>query len=460
MKQFDVIVIGSGPGGHAAAIRAAQFGFKTACIEKAPSPGGTCLNVGCIPSKSLLYASEFYASVQQHRDEFGIRCENVGPDFPKMQARKEEVVKGLVSGVSFLFKKYKVELITGEAHFLSPTTIELAPGKEQLTAQYFILATGSEPTPLPFLPFDEKQILSSTGTLALSKVPKKLVVIGAGVIGVELASVYRRLGAEVEIVEMLDRICPAMDMRISKELLHSLQKQGILFRLNAKVVKAQKNKNSVSIEFEKENQKKQADGDLVLVAIGRRPYSANLNLEALGIQQQKGVVVVDGNFRTSHSHIFAIGDLIEGPMLAHKAMVEGAAVAEIIAGHLPKVNYLTIPNIVYTHPEAASVGLTEQEVVERKIAFSTGTALFRANSRARCVGENEGFVKVIGGGKEQALIGMHIFGPQASELINFGTLAIEKEMTLVEIAHSPIGHPTFSEAIKEACESALGKAVH
>lgn len=460
MKKFDVVVIGSGPGGYVAAIRAAQLGFKTACIEKEKTLGGTCLNVGCIPSKTLLHASELFSWIKDRSAEVGIKANSVELDFSTMMDRKCQVVQSLTNGIGFLFKKNNIEHISGTASFTTPNTIEILPSGKAVEAQYFILATGSEPISLPFLPFDETQIISSTGALSLLKVPEKLTVIGAGVIGVELASVYNRLGSKVTILEMLKVICPAMDGAISKGLYQSLTRQGISFHLEAKVTQGKKTENGVDITFQKGNQTESIHSDAVLVGIGRRPYTSKLNLEAIGLKTQRGFVLVDENFRTNHSHIFAIGDLIEGPMLAHKAMEEGACVAEIIRGNPTHINYLTIPNIIYTHPEAASVGITEEEAKEKQWDIAIGMAYFKGNSRSRCIGESEGFVKVIGGGKKNVLIGMHILGPQASEMINMGSIAIDKRMPLVDIANCPIGHPTFSEAIKEACADALGRAVH
>lgn len=460
IKSFDIVVIGSGPGGYVAAIRAAQLGFKTACIEKEKSLGGTCLNVGCIPSKTLLHTSELFSWIKYHSNEVGISTQSTEIDFPKMMARKSDVVHGLTNGIAFLFKKNKVEHIAGTASFTTPTQIKIAPSGETIEAKYFILATGSEPISLPFLPFDESQIVSSTGALSLASVPKKLIVIGAGVIGVELASVYNRLGSEVTILEMLDIVCPAMDEAISKGLYQSLTKQGIAFHLGAKVTQGEKINGEVAITFQKGNQKEVLNGNTILIAIGRRPYTSHLNLEHIGIKTEKGFVLIDGNFRTNLPHVFAIGDLVEGPMLAHKAMEEGACVAEIIKGNSAKLNYLTISNIIYTSPEAASVGITEQEAKAKGMDALVGKAYFKGNSRSRCVGESEGFVKVIGCGKNNTLIGMHILGPQASELINMGSIAIKKRMGLLEIACCPIGHPTFSEAVKEACADALGRAVH
>ncbi|MBA3956968.1 MAG: dihydrolipoyl dehydrogenase [Parachlamydiaceae bacterium] len=450
---YDVVVIGSGPGGYVAAVRAAQLGLKTACVEKEKTLGGTCLNVGCIPSKTLLYSSEQYHWAKEDSAVCGINCSDVSFDFKTMMERKESVVQGLVNGIGGLFKQNGVTHISGTARFSSSNRIEVTDGTkvQSIEARSFILATGSEPIALPFLPFDERIVVSSTGALSLKKVPKKMIVVGAGVIGVELASLYKRLGSEVTIVEMLPYICPPMDDAVRKNLLQVLKKQGITFLLSAKVTQAKVTSNSASITVEQEGKTVQLDADVVLVAIGRRPYSQGLGLQELGVKMEKGLVTVDGNFRTSVPNLYAIGDLIEGPMLAHKASEEGYAVAEILAGNRPHVNYLAIPNVIYTHPEVASVGLTEEEARKAGLEIVIGSAMFRGNARARCNGYTEGFVKVIGLKETGHLIGMHMVGPQVSEMINIGVVAIGQKTTLSEIASAPIGHPTLSETIKEAC---------
>jgi dihydrolipoamide dehydrogenase len=462
--QYDAVVIGSGPGGYVAAIRLAQLGLKTACVEKRSTLGGTCLNVGCIPSKALLQSTEHLSWLKHSAKEHGITCTDVSLDFNQLMKRKEGVVQGLTQGVASLFKKNKIDQIQGMARFLSKDKIEVVNGdnKQEISAKYFILATGSEPIALPFLPFDEKTVVSSTGALSLSSIPKKMVVIGGGVIGVELASVYNRLGTDVTIVEMLDSICAGMEEAVSKSLLQILKKQGLNFYLSTKVIEAKKNGNGyvITIQPSQEQQKLELPADIVLVAIGRKPYSTGLGLQEIGVVQNKGLVVVDGNFRTSIPNIFAIGDLIDGPMLAHKASEEGVAAAEIIAGLQPSINYMAIPNVIYTNPEAASIGLTEKEAKALGKEVQVGTVFFRGNSRARCSGETDGFLKVIGLGKNGILVGMHVVGAQASELIDAGMVAIEKKTTLKEIANYPHAHPTLSEAFKEACGAALGIAIH
>lgn len=460
--DFDVIVIGSGPGGYVAAIRAAQLGLKTACVEKEKTHGGTCLNVGCIPSKALLQSTELYAWLKHDSQIHGINCKDSSIDFSKMMQRKSQIVKGLVDSVSALLKRNKVISFEGTASFVSPNTIEIVDGNssQKVSAKHFILATGSEPIPLPFLPFDETQVVSSTGVLSLNAIPKKMLVVGAGVIGVELASVYNRLGTEVTIVEMLDKICPPMDDALSKALLQTLKKQGMTFHLSCKVTKGEVTKAGVALTVELPEGPVVHAADVALVAIGRRPYTKGLGLQEIGVAQEKGFVIVDNNFRTSVPHIFAIGDLIDGPMLAHKASEEGCAVAEIIAGKTARVNYMAIPNVIYTHPEVASIGLTEKEAREMGLDIVVGTSFFKGNARARCSGDTDGFVKVIGAGPQHHLLGMHIIGQHASELIAEGMVSIEKRATLHEMANFANAHPTLSEAIKEACGNALGIAIH
>lgn len=453
--MYDVVVIGAGPGGYVAAIRAAQLGLKVACIEKRSSLGGTCLNVGCIPSKTLLHSTEWFWKLEQEGAHQGILAGSLSCDWQKMQKRKEDVVLQLTKGIDGLFRKNKIDRIVGEGKLKDPHTVVV--GNQKIEGKSIILATGSEPIALPFLPFDEKKILSSTGALALSSVPKKLLVVGAGIIGVELGSVYKRLGSEVVFIEFLDRICPGFDGEVSKQLLKILTSQGMTFHLSHKVVSAK----GTTLTVESNGQTQEMICDAVLVAIGRKPYSEGLGLEAVGIQKTpKGQIPVDSSFRTTQSHIFAIGDLIDGPMLAHKASEEGVVVAELIAGHKPTIDYLAIPNVAYTFPEVASVGLTEEELKTRNIAYKAGKFPFKANSRARCTGEEEGFVKLLSDASTHRLLGAHILGPHASELIGEVTLAMRMKMTVDQIAETCHSHPTLSESIKESALAVFGSPIH
>lgn len=458
-KEFDVVVIGSGPGGYVAAIRSAQLGFKTACIEKYSTLGGTCLNVGCIPSKALLQSSENFEFIKKQSHDHGLEYKDLTFNFDIMMKRKDVIVNGLTKGIKQLFAKNKIEEIHGIASFNDPYTIEV--NGKLIKSKNFIIATGSKPTELPFLPFDGTMIISSTEALSLKKIPKKMIVIGAGVIGLELASVYHRLGSEVTILEMQDVVCPTMDLDISKALHQIYQKQGINFYLSAKVTSAKKEKGSCQVNFTHENKEKIENAEIVLVAIGRRPYTQELQLSKIGINTDKqGFISVKPNFSTQYSHIFAIGDCINGPMLAHKASEEGALVAELISGEKKSLNYITIPNVIYTHPEVASVGFTEQEVKHLNREPLTGVFYFRGNPRARCSGDIEGFVKIIGDKATSKLLGVHIIGPHASELIGEGVIALKKQMTLEELADASHAHPTLSEAIKDAALSALKRPIH
>lgn len=455
MNHFDVVVIGSGPGGYVAAIRAAQLGFKVACVDKVKELGGTCLNIGCIPSKALLHASELYWKMVHEAEHYGLKAEKCSYSFKDMMNRKQKVVTTFNEGISALFQKNKITFIPGSAKLISPAVVQVAG--EQIGAKHIILATGSEPIGLPFLPFDEKRIVSSTGALALTKVPERLLVIGAGVIGVELGSVYSRLGSKVEFVEFLDKICPTLDTSISKEFQKILTKQGMAFRLSSKVTGADISSKEIVLRIGQE----QLAGDVVLIAVGRKPYTQNLGLEAVGITlTPKGTIPIDHRFRTSVPNIYAIGDIIDGPMLAHKASEEGVAVAEIIAGQNPVVNYLAIPNVIYTNPEVAVVGLTEAEATSLGATVKTGMFPFKINSRAKCTGEEDGFVKIVSDGATDQILGVHIIGAHASELIAEGALAIQNRLTTLDLAHTPFAHPTLSEAIKEAALALHGRALH
>ncbi len=459
MEQFDITVIGSGPGGYVAAIRAAQLGFKVACIEK-DSLGGTCLNIGCIPSKALLHSTEYYEKIHKEGKEHGIEATGLSINFQQMMERKKKVVKGLVDGVGYLFKKNKITSFKGAAHLDSPNTIRV--NETTIQSNHIILATGSEPIPLPFLPFDERVILSSTGALELAHVPKKMVLIGAGVIGLELGSVYRRLGSELTVIELLDRPCPLLDRELSKEIHRVLKKQGLTFHFSTKITSGKVIDGKISLTaLSNEGKELTFDADAALIGIGRRPFHKGLGLEELGVSLDiGGRVVVDANFRTNHPSIYAIGDLIDGPMLAHKASEEGVAAVEIIAGKSPTVNYSAIPSVMYTWPEVASVGMSEEEARDSHLDILIGKFPFSAVPRARCSGDTDGFVKVIAEKTSGRLIGIHIIGPSASEMIGEGVIAIEKGMTVHELAYASHAHPTCLEAIKEAALTCLGQTIH
>jgi len=456
--MYDVVVIGAGPGGYVAAIRAAQLGMKTALIEKEKTLGGTCLNVGCIPSKALLQSSEHYNMIENHGKEHGIATKGLSVNFKQMMKRKEGVVESLTAGVAGLVKRNKIERIEGTATFINPNQIQV--NGETIDSKSFIIATGSEPIPLPFAPFDEKVIVSSTGVLSLPKIPKKMIVVGAGVIGVELASVYNRLGTKVTIVEMLDYITPGVDGAICKMFLQILRKQGLEFHLGAKVTGIDVKKGKASVGVDLGGEEKKLDADVVLVAIGRRPYTEELGLDAIGIETNRGMIQVDANFRTKHPNILAIGDVIDGPMLAHKASEEGIAAAEVLAGLHSHVNYIAIPSVIYTHPEVAGTGLTEEEAKAHGFQVMIGKFAFKGNARARCAGDTDGMVKVVGDKESGRLLGVHIIGPNASEMIGEGVIALEKRATVEELAVASHAHPTLCESIKEAALNALGRAIH
>jgi len=460
--EFDLIVIGSGPGGYVAAIRAAQLGLKVACVEKEATLGGTCLNVGCIPSKALLHTSEYYDQINHHGKEYGITCRELSYNWPQMLLRKEDIVDKLTKGISFLFKKNGVATFQGAASFRTSHQIAVK-GKEEvlLEGKNILIATGSEPFALPFLPFDEKVVLSSTGALALKEVPKKMVVVGAGVIGLELGSVYRRLGTEVVVVELLESVCPTLDHDLSKALFKIFKEQGFEFHLGTEVVQGEKKGAGISLKIRKGGKEEAIQADVCLVAIGRKPYTKDLSVEAAGVQlDDKGRVVIDGQFRTKAPHIYAIGDVVDGPMLAHKASEEGIAVVEFLAGKSEAIDYQTIPNVMYTSPEVAAVGFSEKEAKSMGREVMVGTFSMKANSRARCTGEGDGLVKVVGDRKTGLLMGMHIISAHASEMIGEGVIAIKKRMTVEELAHAAHAHPTFTEAIKEAAMGALGHFIH
>jgi dihydrolipoamide dehydrogenase len=461
--NFDLVVIGSGPGGYVCAIRAAQLGMKTAVVEKDKTFGGTCLNVGCIPSKALLESSEFYHMAGHDAEAHGIGIASIKVDLAKMQARKEKIVKDSTNGISFLFKKNKIESFRGVGKILSAGKVEVAgdEGKTILNCKAIVCATGSIPTELPFLKFDEKKIVSSTGALALDKVPKHLIVVGGGVIGLELGSVWLRLGAQVTVVEYADKICPFMDQQIIRVLQRSMEKQGMKFITKAKVTGSKAKGGDVEITYEdmNDNSTKSLTGDVVLVSTGRKPYSAGLGLEELGVQKDpRGFIQVDAHFQTNVPGIFAIGDVIPGPMLAHKAEEEGVAVAEMLAGQAGHVNYSTVPSVIYTFPEVASVGLTEEQAKEQGIPYAVGTFPFTPNGRARALGQTEGLVKIIADTRSDKIIGGHIVGPRASELLGEIVIAMEFGASSEDLARSFHAHPTLNEVVREAALAVAKRA--
>jgi dihydrolipoamide dehydrogenase len=462
--QYDVAIIGAGPGGYVAAIRAVQLGFKTVCVNKYATLGGSCLNVGCIPSKALLQSTELLFRLKNQGKELGIECPQLSVDFSQMMARKKQVVKSLVDGIAGIFNRRQITSLQGIAEFIDPHRLKISQEnglQQEIEATHILIATGSEPIPLPQLPFHEHQVVSSTGALSLSTIPERLMIIGGGVIGVELASVYQRLGSQVTVIEMLDHICPGLDPSLSKNLLQILKKQGIEFMLSTRMTTAIVQPEEVILTVEGNGKLQNLSANVVLVAVGRRPYTEGLGLEKVGIQRDKrGFISVDGHFRTSQPHIFAIGDVIEGPMLAHRASAEGVAVIESLKGEHSVVDYLSIPNVVYTYPEVASVGLTEEEAKQAGLDLMIGTSFFRANPRARCSDETEGFIKVIGDKLSGHLVGMHMIGPHVSELIAEGMLAMQQKLLVKEIGEAAQAHPTLSEAIKEAALDALGRAIH
>lgn len=460
-ETFDVIVIGAGPGGYVCALRAAQLGLKTACVEKRATLGGTCLNIGCIPSKALLQSSENFHAAQSALADHGVMVKGVALDLARMQARKDEVVSANVKGVEFLFKKNKITWLKGAARIARPGVVAV-DGKEY-AAKHIVIATGSESVPLAGVDADEKRIVTSTGGLALDAVPKHLVVIGGGYIGLELGSVWRRLGAEVTVIEFLDRLVPTMDGEISKAFERILAKQGMKFRLRTKVTGARADKKAVTLNIEpaKGGDAEEITADIVLLAIGRRPYTEGLGLAEIGIERdERGRIKTDAHYATSVAGVYAIGDVIAGPMLAHKAEEEGVALAEILAGQAGHVNYGAIPGVVYTWPEAASVGATEEALREAGTAYRVGKFPFTANGRARAMGETEGFVKLLADEKTDRLLGAHIIGPDAGTLVAELVTAIEFGASAEDVARTSHAHPSLSEAVKEAALAVAGRALH
>jgi dihydrolipoamide dehydrogenase len=461
-ETFDVVIIGGGPGGYNCAIRAGQLGLKTACIEMNDTLGGTCLNVGCIPSKALLHASEFYAAARDDFAEMGIKVGKLDLDLPQMMAQKADAVKGLTEGVAYLLKKNKVTHYNGKGRIADPGKVDVTgkDGKtETLTAKNIVIATGSEPTPLPGIEIDEERIVTNTGALSLKAVPKKMILIGAGVIGLEMGSVWSRLGAEVTVVEYLDRILPGADNEIAKEAQKVFKKQGLQFRLGMKVtgVEKLKSKLKLSMEPSKGGDTETLDADVVIVAIGRRPYTDGLGLENVGATTDKRGIIqpTDGHFKVADG-VWAIGDCIPGPMLAHKAEDDGVAVAELIAGKAGHVDYNLVPSVVYTNPEIAWVGQTEEQLKDAGIDYVKGKFPFMANSRARTNHETLGFVKILAEKGTDKILGAHMIGVGVGEMIGEVCVAMEFGAASEDIARTSHAHPTMSEAIRQAAMGVEG----
>ncbi len=464
-ETYDLIVIGGGPGGYVAAIRAAQLGLKTACVEKRGSLGGTCLNVGCIPSKALLHNSHLFAEAAHEFAERGIETGPVKLNLKKLMSNKDKIVGDLTKGIEFLFKKNKVDYLKGLGMIEKAGAVVVTEGKKKTTyeTKNIVVATGSDSAPLPGVEVDEKQIVTSTGALALAKVPKHLVVIGGGVIGLELGSVWARFGAKVTVVEFLDRILPTNDAEVSKQFQRILAKQGFDFRLSTKVTGAKTAKTGVTLTVEPAGggDPETIKADVVLLSIGRVPYTEGLGLEAVGVETDaRGVIQVDGHFQTNVPGIYAIGDCIPGPMLAHKAEDEGVVVAEILAGQAGHIDYDAIPGIVYTWPEVASVGKTEEQLKEAGRAYKAGKFPFMANSRARCNGDTDGFVKLLADAETDEVLGCHIVGADAGNLIQEIVTVIEFGGSAEDVARTCHGHPTLTEAVKEAALAVDGRPIH
>jgi len=463
-EKFNVVVIGGGPGGYVCAIRLAQLGFKTACVESRGSLGGTCLNVGCIPSKNLLNLSEnFYKA--KNFSNLGIETGQLKLNIEKMMKNKDKAVTVLTKGVEFLFKKNKVTYFKGTGSFKSPNQISIIDDKKKetiLEAQKIIISTGSEPVSLPNVKFDEKIVLSSTGALSLNSVPKKMIVVGGGYIGLEMGSVWSRLGSEVHVIEFLDHITPGMDKEISKEFMKILTKQGISFHMQTKVESIKNNKTSAKVFLmDKDGKKKELECDVVLISVGRKPNTKNLKLDSVGVLlDEKKRIKVNKNFETNIKNIYAIGDVIAGPMLAHKAEEEGIAVAELISGQSGHVNYDVIPGVIYTSPEVATVGKTEEQLKSLGIKYKVGKFPFIANSRAKAINEPEGFVKILADEKTDKILGVHMIGPHVGEIIGEVAVAMEFGASSEDVARTCHAHPTFSEAVKEAALSIDKRAIH
>ncbi|MGP1397523.1 MAG: dihydrolipoyl dehydrogenase [Inquilinaceae bacterium] len=458
---YDLIVIGSGPGGYVCAVRAAQLGLRTACVEKEPTLGGTCLNVGCIPSKAMLQSSEKFEEAQESLAGFGVKVGKVSLDLKALMGHKDSVVKANTAGVEYLFKKNKIDWLKGTGRIAKAGTVEV-DGKAYQT-KAIVIATGSDVAPLPGIDIDEKRVVSSTGALALESVPKRMVVVGGGYIGLEMGSVWSRLGAEVTVIEFLDRILPGMDAEIAKSMQRVLAKQGLTFKLGTKVTAAKTAGGGVTLTVEpaKGGDPETVKADVVLVAIGRRPFTDGLGLEDAGVAlDERGRVKTDGRFATGVDGIYAIGDAIAGPMLAHKAEDEGIAVAEILAGQAGHVNYDAIPGVVYTWPEAATVGQTEEQLKESGIDYKIGKFPFTANGRARAMNATDGFVKILADARTDRILGVHILGAEAGTMIAEAVLAMEFGASAEDLARTCHAHPTLNEAVKEAALAVDGRPIH
>ena len=462
-EKFDVTVIGGGPAGYVCAIRASQLGLKTACIESRGTLGGTCLNIGCIPSKSLLNLSEAFHQAKDF-SKIGIETGDIKLNLSKMMKNKDKAVTILTKGVEFLFKKNKVTYFKGYGSILDKNKISIKSSDDEknIETKNIVISTGSEAVSLPGVEFDEEKILSSTGALNIPKVPKKMLIIGAGYIGLEMGSVWSRLGSEVHVIEYLDHITPGLDKEISQEFMKILKKQKINFHLNTKVERISKTDMGVILETnDNQNKKQKFEGDVVLISVGRKPFTKSLNIEKIGIQcDSKGRVKVNEKFKTNINNIYAVGDVKDGPMLAHKAEEEGIAVAEIIAGQAGHVNYDLIPGVIYTTPEVAYVGKSEEDLKKINLSYKVGKFPFMANSRAKAVDKPEGFVKILADNKTDKVLGVHIIGPHAGEMIAEMSVAMEFGASSEDIARTCHAHPTFSEAIKEAALSVDKRQIH
>lgn len=461
--RYDVVIIGSGPGGYVAALRAAQLGMKVACVEKARSLGGTCLNVGCIPSKALLDSSELYHLAKTRFSHHGIGLQGVELDLGRMIARKNEVVKSLTDGIAFLFRKNKIAWLQGLGSILGKERVQVAGEKTfEVEAGSIVIATGSEPAPLPFLPFDGTHVVSSTEALAFSQAPSHLIVIGGGYIGLEMGSVWNRLGSKVTVLEFLPNLLPMNDRELAGMLHKGLVKQGLDIRTNAKVTGATKESGRVIVTAEESGKKTEFKGDKVLVCVGRRPVAAGLGLKEAGVlvDEKTGKIPVDARWQTNVPNVYAIGDIVAGPMLAHKASEEGIAVVEHLAGKGGHVHYETIPSVIYTHPELAAVGRTEEQVKESGTPYRVGKFPFMASGRAKALDETEGLVKTIADARTDRILGVHILGPRASDLIGEVALAMEFGATAEDVARTCHAHPSLSESVGESARAAWASALH